>query len=327
MSRYDRQMVLPEIGRQGQMKLAASHVLIIGAGGLGSTVIPALAGAGIGRLRIMDGDRVDESNLHRQTLFRNTDTGQPKADCAAREVTALNPEISVESVRSWLDPTMVGQVLDSVDLVIDSADSFAVSYILSDACQHRSLPLITASVLGRQGYAGGFCGGGPSLRAVFPELPQQAQNCATAGVMGPVVAMLGAIQAQMALSVLLGHAPSPIGQAVTVDLTAWRFGGFRFDTAPEPDGPALPFISRSDLRDADCVIELRPESEIQRPVTAGALRLPPEAIADWQPPEGQRLVFCCRSGLRAWRAATVLAERGYRDLALLAAGNTANNGT
>ncbi|SIT11617.1 HesA/MoeB/ThiF family protein [Paracoccus saliphilus] len=320
MSRYDRQMILPEIGAEGQARLAAADVLIVGAGGLGATVIPALAGAGVGRLRIVDGDCVDESNLHRQTLFRNADIGKPKADCAAREAMALNPEIAIEAIHGWLDPVTVGAMLEGADLVIDAADSFAVSYILSDACMSRRLPLIAASVLGRQGYMGGFCGTGPSLRALFPDLPQRAQNCATAGVMGPAVAVMGALQAQMAMSVLLRMEPSPIGQAVTVDLAGWRFGGFRFDDAPEPDGPALPFISRSDLRDADCVVELRPESEAPRAVTTGALRLLPEAMSAWQPPAGRRVVLCCRSGMRAWGAATELAGRGHRDLALLAAG-------
>lgn len=321
MSRYDRQMILPEVGAEGQVRLAAAHVLIVGAGGLGATVIPALAGAGVGRLRLMDGDRVSESNLHRQTIFRQADIGVAKVDCAARTVRELNPEVSVDAVHLWLEPQTVAAALEEVDLVIDAADSFAVSYILSDECARRGLPLIAASVLGRQGYVGGFCGDGPSLRALFPDLPESAQSCATAGVMGPVVAVLGALQAQMALSVLLGHAPSPIGQVLSVDLAHWRFGGFRFDGAQQRDGPALSFVSRADLRDADCVVDLRGEDEAPCAVTSAALRLRPDQLADWPPPAGRRVVLCCRSGLRAWQAARLLAGRGHRDLALLAAGD------
>lgn len=322
MTRYDRQTILPGIGNTGQARLGKAHVLIVGAGGLGSGVIPALAGAGVGRLRLLDGDLVSESNLHRQTLFRMSDIGQPKADCAAREMRHLNPDIEIQSLRGWLDPDTVGAMLETVDLVVDAADSFAVSYILSDECARRGVPLISGSVLGRQGYAGGFCGDGPSLRAIFPDLPARAQNCATAGVMGPAVALLGALQAQMALSALLGFSPSPIGQMVTVDLATWRFSSFRFDDAPEPDGPALPFISRGGLRPSDCVIELRPESEAPSPVTPSALRIAPDAITAWQPPTGQRLVFCCRSGLRAWQSARSMAARGHTDLALLADSGT-----
>lgn len=321
MSRYDRQMVLPEIGVAGQARLNQSHVLIVGAGGLAATVIPALAGAGIGRMRLMDGDIVSESNLHRQTLFRANDIGQPKVDCATRAVEALNPDVTVEPRRQWLDPQTVDAALDGVDLVIDAADSFAVSYILSDACSLRHLPLISASVLGRQGYVGGFCGDGPCLRSIFPDLPENAQSCASAGVMGPAVAMMGALQAQMAMSVLLDLAPSPVGQLVNIDLVGWHFSSFRFDSAPKYSGPALPFISRAELRDADCVIELRSIEETAQPVTARAIRLNLKAVRDWSPPHGQRVVLCCRSGLRAWRAARILADQGHRDLALLAAGS------
>lgn len=319
MSRYDRQLILPEIGTDGQARLASAHVLILGAGGLGASLIPALAGAGIGRLVIVDDDLVEESNLHRQTLFRMEDLGRPKAECAGRAARALNPEIHVDALMRHLDPGNLEPLLAGVDLVVDAADSFAVSYMLSDACLPRGMPLISASVLGRQGYAGGFCGSAPGLRAVFPELPETAASCATAGVMGPVVSMLGAMQAQMALSVLLGLAPSPLGQIVNLDLANWRFSGFRFDGAVEPEG-GLRFIGRSQLMDADCVVELRGMDEAPQPVTARAMRVAPLAIGDWQPPVGQRVVLACRSGLRAWRAGRALQARGISDLALIATG-------
>lgn len=317
MSRYDRQMILPEIGTKGQERLRRAHVLIVGCGGLAATILPALAGAGIGRLRLVDGDIVDESNLHRQTLFNTQDVGLPKVDCAARALQRLNPGVIVDALDQWLDPQNIYPLLESVDIVIDAADSFAVSYILSDACRSRQVPLISASVVGREGYVGGFCGGGPCLRSVFPDLPATAQNCSSTGVMGPVVAMVGAIQAQMAMSVLLDLTPSPIGQMVSLDLTNWRFSHFRFDDAKE-NAAAIPFISRSELRDADCVIDLRSIIESPLPVTTAAIRLDGEAVENWQPPRGRRVVLCCRSGVRAWRAARVLAERGHHDLALLA---------
>lgn len=318
MSRYDRQMILPEIGAAGQARLGAARVVIIGAGGLGATVIPALAGAGVGQLTIVDHDRIDEGNLHRQTLFRMSDLGQLKAVVAAREMAALNPGIAVLPVIRRLDPANAGALLDGADLVIDAADSFAVSYILSDACLAAGLPLISASVLGRQGYVGGFCGGAPSLRALFPELPERAGTCATAGVMGPVVAMLGALQAQMALAVLLGHRPAPLGQLLSLDLARWHVSALRFGNASEPVDP-LRFIARSAVMDADCVVELRDADE-SPPVTAQALRIAPQAIAGWHPPQGRRVVLTCASGLRAWRAARDLQSRGHRDLALIAAG-------
>ncbi|WP_102222879.1 HesA/MoeB/ThiF family protein [Acidimangrovimonas sediminis] len=317
MSRYDRQAILPEVGADGQARLAAAHVLVVGAGGLGATVLPALAGAGIGRIRILDPDRVEESNLHRQTLYRMDDLGQHKADCAARELTRLNPACRVEPVAARLTAGTAAAMLDGVGLVIDAADSFAVTYILSDLCRDRRIPLIAASVLGRAGHAGGFCGTAPSYRALFPDLPSSAASCATAGVMGPAVAAVGALQAQMALGVLLGHAPSPLGQCVTLDLAQWRFASFRFDGAPEPGAGSFPFLSPDALASGDTVVELRDTCEAPVPVVPGALRLSPGQVTGWQPPPG-RVVLCCRSGVRAWRAAQVLAARGHGALAVLA---------
>lgn len=317
MSRYDRQIILPEIGVAGQARLLGAQVLVVGAGGLGATLMPALAGAGVGRLRIVDPDRVDESNLHRQTLYRMDDIGRPKVVCAARELARLNPEIEVEARVDRLDPESADSLLDGVNLVVDAADRFTVTYTLSDACQIRRRPLISASVLGYTGYVGGFCGGGPSYRALFPDLPGQAASCATAGVMGPAVAALGAIQAQMALAVLLGQEPSPIGQFVQLDLAQWRFSSFRFENATPSESREIPFISPAMVRGDDTVVELRGALEAPRPIVAHAVRLTLDEIDSWTPPAG-RIVLCCRSGIRAWRAARGLERRGQSNLVVLA---------
>lgn len=318
MSRYARQEILPEVGAAGQTRLTAARVLVVGAGGLGATLIPALAGAGVGYLRIADPDRMEESNLHRQTLYRMADLGQPKAVCAGREAMALNPEVRAEAVVTRFDPDTAEALLAGVDLTLDAADSHAATYTLSDACAARGLPMISASVLGLAGHVGGFCGGGPSFRALFPDLPQSGATCATAGVLGPVVASLAALQAQMALAVLLGLTPSPLGQLIRMDLRNWRLSQFRFDAAPEPER-RFPFIGTRDITPADQVVELRDAVEAPDPAVPGARRIAPGKLADWQPAPG-RVVLCCRSGLRAWRAADLLAARGISDLALLAAG-------
>lgn len=317
MSRYERQELLPEIGIAGQDKLRKAHVLVVGAGGLGATVLPALAGAGVGRIRILDPDHVEETNLHRQTLYRMADIGQPKAACAARELSLLNPEVRAEAQIGRLDPKTANLALEGVNLVVDAADSFAATLILSDHCRDRGLPLISASVLARAGYVGGFCGTGPSYRALFPDLPARAASCATAGVMGPAVAAIAALQAQMALAVLLELGPSPIGQCVSLDLARWRFSSFRFDNARDPEQGAFAFIAPSALRPSDCVVELRGAIEAPEPVVPRALRLLPDEIDEWAAPPG-RIVLCCRSGIRAWRAARSLEARGHVDLALLA---------
>lgn len=315
MSRYARQEILPEVGHAGQARLAAARVLVVGCGGLGATLLPLLAGAGIGQLILVDPDRVEASNLHRQTLFRMADRGQPKAQVAARELAALNPDCALRALVARLDPALARALIAGADVVVDAADAFAVTYALSDLCLAAGMPLISASVLGRAGYVGGFCGGAPSYRAVFPDLPAGLQSCASDGVMGPAVATLGALQAQMVLAVLLGHSPSPLGQMVRADLAFWRLTSFRFDTAPEPDQPGPAVIAVGDITPEDLVIELRPVSEAPQPAHPRALRQLPEALAP-----GRRVVFACTTGLRAWRAARALSARGGNPVAILAAG-------
>ncbi len=315
MSRYARQMQVPGVGAIGQARLTASQVLIVGAGGLGCTVIPSLAAAGVGRLTIIDPDQVEMSNLHRQTLYTAADLGQSKARAAAARARALNPACQAEALTVRLDPANSPGLMAGADLVVDAADSFAVTYTLSDLCLAAGKPLISASVIGRAGYVGGFCGAAPSYRAVFPNLPAQAVSCASAGVMGPAVAVLGAVQAQMALSVLIGLEPSPLGRIVTLDMASWRFGGFGFEDAAE--GPGFGFVAATQIGSDDTVIDLRPDGTVR--TLPGAQVVAPGDLDDWPIPMG-RVVLCCSTGLPAWRGAQVLTEPGATALALLADG-------
>lgn len=316
MSRYDRQTRLPEIGQKGQDRLRRAHVLVAGAGGLGAALLPLLAGAGIGRITLFDGDEVEEHNLHRQTLFRMDDIGVPKARSAARHLAALNPDCRVSAHGEHLTPANAPTAIEGVDLVIDAADRFTLTYLLSDLCHQAGLPMISASALGRRGYVGGFCGTAPSYRAVFPDLPGTAQSCATAGVMGPAVAIMGSLQAQMAMSVLLRLTPSPLGLLMSADLADWQVTRFRFDTAPEPQGQQPELISCRDLTPADDVIDLRDVAEAPIMAVPQAQRLAPEDVAALIP-QGPRTIFACATGVRAWAAARKLTDRGLRAAVLV----------
>ncbi|MGK3142205.1 ThiF family adenylyltransferase [Pantoea sp. C2G6] len=319
MTRYQRQTMLPEIGEAGQQRLSRSRVLVVGAGGLSATLLPLLAGAGVGFIRLYDGDSVELHNLHRQTLFGVDDVGQPKALCAQRALAQRNPECVVEAHPHRLSASQLPDALAGIDLVVDAADNFAITYQLSDECYPRGLPLICASVLGRKGYVGGFCGGAPGYRALFPQLPAAAGNCNTAGVMGPAVATLGAMQAQMALSQLLQLTPSPLGCMIHCDFVDWHLRQFRFDDAPEPEEPAIPFIDRAMLTAEDCIVELRSPEEAPESVAERVERILPPQIAAWQAPTDRRIVLVCASGMRAAQAAEKLAGRGITRLALMAA--------
>lgn len=315
MSRYARQMILPQVGATGQTALRDAHILIVGAGALGVPALQYLVGAGVGRITLVDPDRIEESNLHRQPLYRMSDLGAHKAKVAAQSLAGLNPDVTITPVLEWLTPANAPALVASADLVMDCADSYAVSYILSDESLAANKALISASALGLEGYVGGYCGGAPSLRAVFPAPSDNGATCASAGVLGPVVGMLGCLQARMALGVLLGLTPSPLGQLIRMN-SAMQFSQFRFDRAPETPGPH--FVAPEQLRQSDLIIDLRGADEAPQKATPDALRMPEYGLQGPLPDPGARAVLTCRSGLRAWRAAHQLATRWTGEIALMA---------
>lgn len=321
MNRYLRQQLVPGFGLEGQAQLKQARVLVIGAGGLAAPVLPYLVGAGVGQITLLDPDRVDRSNLHRQTLFGEHCLGALKVFAAQQRLLDLNPDCSVHPFPETLDPANVAAWVKEQDLVLDCADSFAVSYILSDECTLKQLPLISASVLGWTGYVGAFCGGKPSLRAVFPELPSRLGNCAQEGVLGPLVGILGSLQAQWALALLTQQKPSPLGRLVTLDGLTSRFGGFDFSTAPEPtSGPR--FIAPNQIRPDDFLVDLRAVEEAVL-VRSDAQRWSVEEVSlGKRPPDSaQRVVLCCRSGLRSWQAAEHLVRSWPGEVVLVALGD------
>jgi molybdopterin/thiamine biosynthesis adenylyltransferase len=319
--RYARQIVLPEVGLAGQEKLATAAVLVVGAGGLGCPVLQYLAGAGVSRITIVDHDRVEETNLHRQPLYAMADIGALKAEAAAANLRRFNPEIALDAVAERLTPQNVGPLVAGADVIVDAADSFAVSYMLSDACLAAAKPLVSASVIGLTGYAGVFCGGGPSYRAVFPEVSIDGATCATAGVLGSAVALLGALQAHLALHLLLGLEPAVLGRVVTFDAKRLAFGGFSFAGSPEPEA-SIPFITPDSVEADDLVVDLRSLEEAPQSPFALARRIEVGEIETLlqEPSSNRRIVLCCRSGQRALAAADRLRQGGRGNLALVALG-------
>ena len=314
-ARYLRQMQLPQVGSVGQQRLLAARVLVVGAGGLSASLLPILAGSGVGYLRIYDADQVELSNLHRQIMFRMSDVGHNKAKAIAAHLIQLNPDVKIEAHSAYIASSNMHTALEGIDLVVDAADRFATTYLLSDACFKHKIPLISASVLAEQGYVGGFCGANtPSYRALFPELPQHAGSCQTTGVLASTVATLASLQAHMVLNVILHGESSALGQLLRLDLQHWHISSLRFDQLPEPDD-SLFWLDRAQLEPDDLILELRAPHEVEQPIL-GAIathlnQLPTQVSS-------QRVVCVCKSGIRAAKAARLLKQRGFPRVFIMA---------
>jgi adenylyltransferase/sulfurtransferase len=211
LERYARQIILPQIGGTGQRKLKESKVAVVGAGGIGSAVVPALAGAGIGLLTIIDSDVVELANLHRQPLFREVDEGKPKADVAAGFAERLNRFVQVRPRRDRLDRDNAEPLLAGHDLVIDGSDNFATRLAVSDCCVGLGVPLISAAAVQLQGQVGVFRRQ-PCYRCFVGEAfdADDCDTCAEMGVVGALTATMGSFAALLAINAIAGSGePQP----------------------------------------------------------------------------------------------------------------------
>lgn len=205
LDRYARHIVLPQVGGVGQNKLKAAKVAVIGAGGIGCAVIPALAGAGIGRLSIIDDDDVELSNLHRQSVFRTADVGHPKAPLAASFVAAQNVFVDVRAVTERIDLANAAEMLEGHDLVIDGSDNFATRLAVSDTCVALGIPLLSAAAIQFQGQVGLFRAR-PCYRCFVGDAfdTEDCDTCAEAGVLGALTATVGGFAALLAINFIVG---------------------------------------------------------------------------------------------------------------------------
>ncbi|HTE60686.1 MAG TPA: HesA/MoeB/ThiF family protein [Solirubrobacteraceae bacterium] len=224
IERYSRQLVLPEWGAAAQLALAEASVLVIGAGALGSPVALYLAGAGVGRMGIVDDDDVELSNLHRQLLHFTPDLGIAKVESAAAKLRLLNPDVVVEPYRMRVDAGSAPALLEGQDLVVDCSDSFATRYAVNAACCAARMPLVEAGVLGMAGLVMSIKPGRTACyRCAFPVAPQDAPRCADAGVLGPAAGVVGSLQALEAMKLLTGIAPAIADGFLQVDLATAEF--------------------------------------------------------------------------------------------------------
>lgn len=220
IQRYQRQMVINDIGRDGQKKLLASRVLVVGAGGLGCPASFYLAAAGIGTIGIADGDSVELSNLQRQILHGSADVGRPKVESARDTLLALNPEIQINIYNEDATKENILSLIEGYDFVVDATDSFASKYLVSDACVIAGKPFSYGGIFRFFGQTMTYLPGrGPCCRCVFREPPSgdEAPSCREGGVIGAVTGIIGSIQAMEAIKYLLGIGELLAGQMLTVD--------------------------------------------------------------------------------------------------------------
>lgn len=227
LERYARHIVLKEVGGAGQAKLKRATVAVIGAGGIGSPAIQYLAAAGIGRLIVIDDDRVELSNLQRQTLFGGADIGAAKVDAAAAAVARLNPGVRIEARRARIDADNARDLIDGADVVLDGTDNFATRLAVADAALTLRIPLVSAAVGQFEGQLGVFRGweaDKPCYRCFVGADPDRPEaSCAEAGVIGAMTGVLGSLAALEAMRAVVGFGDDSAGKLLLVDALAFRF--------------------------------------------------------------------------------------------------------
>jgi adenylyltransferase/sulfurtransferase len=336
-ARYARHLALPEIAAEGQERLKAARVLVIGAGGLGSPSALYLAAAGVGTLGLVDCDRVDLSNLQRQVLFDNAALQRPKAVVARERLLSLNPGIRVVAHELTLRAGNVREVIDAYDIVLDGTDRLPTRYLVNDACVLLGKPLVTAAIHRFEGQAMSYVPGcGPCYRCLFPETPAAVvPSCAEAGVLGVLPGVMGAIQATEAIKLIVGRGAPLVGRLLTYDALELRFQEFRFARRADcavcgerptitelRDSPeacmtdalqSLRRIAPSELQmmladteggEALMLVDVREPREFAAGHLLGAINMPMSELDRRlaELPAGSTAVFMCRSGGRSLRA-------------------------
>jgi adenylyltransferase/sulfurtransferase len=350
--RYSRHLLLQEIGADGQQRLKAARVLVIGAGGLGCPAALYLAAGGVGTIGLLDFDRLEESNLQRQVLLTTADIGTPKAQSARARLLALNPELQVIAHQVELTAANARQIFSGYDLVVDGSDRIATRYLVNDACVIYGKPLVSAAIHRFEGQAMSYAPGrGPCYRCLFPDVSAAVlPNCAQAGVLGVLPGVLGTLQATEAIKLLLGIGEPLLGRVLVYDALTLRFDQFRIARRPDcavcgehptivtledPPGfcsieeqQSVPGISAIELArrlaaaGPPRLIDVRDPEEFARGHLPQAINIPLAHIEQQGlslPPEAPT-VFICRSGVRSLKAGALARRTGMTAVLQLEGG-------
>jgi molybdopterin/thiamine biosynthesis adenylyltransferase/rhodanese-related sulfurtransferase len=356
---YSRQMIMPELGLDGQRTLKNSRVLMVGAGGLGSPAGLYLAAAGVGTLGIVEFDHVEASNLHRQVLYGTDQLGQPKLDMAIKRLRSINPHINIVPHAFRLSAENALSVIAEYDVVVDGTDNFATRYLINDACVLLKKHNVHASIFRFDGLLSIFGDAkGPCYRCLYPEPPppELVPSCAEAGVLGVLPGIMGALQANETIKLLLAIGEPLVGRLLKFNALEMRFYEFEVNSDPHcpicsvnpsihalidyeqfcgvepldnaPDGEACPNItarvlkSRLGASENLLLLDNRGPIEFATGQIPGAILRPVDAIDEWiDTLDKQAVIVCyCQSGVRSRKAAMRLRQAGFSDVVSLEGG-------
>ncbi|MCU0623165.1 MAG: molybdopterin-synthase adenylyltransferase MoeB [Gemmatimonadaceae bacterium] len=356
LARYARQLSLPGVGLEGQQRLKAARVLVVGTGGLGSPAAMYLAAAGVGQLGLVDFDVVDRTNLHRQLLHGTRDVGRPKVASARDRLAEINPHVEVSVVQAALTSANALDVLRGWDLVLDGSDNFPTRYLVNDACGLLGTRLVYGSVQRFEGQVSVFGGDGPCYRCLFREPPPAGlvPTCAEAGVFGVMPGLIGMLQATEALKLLLGLGQPLVGRLLLFDALTMRqrvievrrdpacpLCGTRTLTqlidydafcgvapAPPPSDGPIPQLAPREFADwygsarAFTLVDVREPYELELARLPGAVAVPLGTLEAAAPslPRDRDLVLLCHHGMRSQQAARRLRQLGFARVFNLAGG-------
>ncbi|EGV20518.1 HesA/MoeB/ThiF family protein [Thiocapsa marina] len=233
--RYSRQILLPDFGIEGQERLRASSVLVVGLGGLGSPVAMYLAAAGVGRLVLADFDAVDLSNLQRQIIHTTAQIGRPKAESARSALAALNPDVELVIVKRSLVDETLPDIVSDVDLVLDCCDNFPTRFAVNAACVAAGVPLVSGAAIRLEGQVTAFSGrpGGPCYQCLYPQDGGIEETCSANGVLAPVVGIIGSIQATEAIKILTAVGDPLFGRLLLLDAALMQWRSLRLPSDPQ----------------------------------------------------------------------------------------------
>jgi adenylyltransferase/sulfurtransferase len=343
-SRYARHLTLPEVGPEGQRRLKASRVLCLGAGGLGSPVTMYLAAAGIGEIGLVDDDRVDFSNLQRQILHGTSDVGRLKIESARDRLAEINPEVRVTIFETRFTAENAAAIAEPYDLIIDGTDNFPTRYLSNDLAVLTKKPNVYGSIYRFEGQVSVFAPhlGGPCYRCLFPEPPAPGlvPSCAEGGVLGILPGIVGAMQANEAVKLLLGLGDPLIGRLVHFDALAFRFREIKLRRDPhcavcgdsptltklqdleftcDMNPPSLPEIDVHQLKDRldqgtpFVLLDVREPAEIEVACLPGSVKIPlgelPTRISELDP--SAETIIHCKAGGRSAKALQLLLDSGF----------------